>query len=88
MDGNKLTKIKMDKKIIEAHGRIIYEFEVLHTAWELDYKGWIVESGKDRKIILTNHGVTYVAKKSDLKKKIQEYSEAIKETEEALKLLK
>ena len=86
MGGNKLTK--MDKKIIEAHGRIIYEFEVLHTAWELDYKGWVVESSGVRKLILTNHGVTYVAKKSDLKKKIQEYNKTIKGTEKALKLLK
>jgi hypothetical protein len=74
------------KKIEEQYGKVVFEFQLLHAGWELDDKGWIVERGKKRFIVLTNHGVTYVAKKNELKAKIKEYSKAIKQTEKALKL--
>jgi len=76
------------KKIEEQYGTVIFEFQVFHTGWELDATGWVVERGKKRFIVLTNHGTSYVAKNKELKAKIKEYSNIIKQTEKALRLLK
>lgn len=77
-----------NKMIEEQYGKIIFEFSLLHNGWDMDVTGWVVQRDKKNFIVLTNHGTTYIAKNSDLKTKIREYSKAIKQTEKALKMLK
>ena len=76
------------KKVEEQYGTVVFEFPVFHTGWELDATGWVVERGKKRFIVLTNHGTSYIAKNSELKAKIREYSKVIKQTERAIKFNK
>jgi len=68
--------------------RKIFEFKVYWHAWECDSEGYVMEdvTGK-RHLILTNHGSMYIAEEQQALAKIEEYQEAIRETQKALYLL-
>jgi len=67
--------------------QILCEFVVLHHEWELDGYGYIVCLEDDSiELILTNHGIPYIAKASHLKEQIKTYENAIKMTERAIDL--
>lgn len=67
----------------------ILEFPVLFAGWEMDSKGWIAELNTDKSkvLVLTNHGVEYLADRSELQARIREYQRVINKSEEALDLL-
>lgn len=69
----------------DQFGKILFEFIILHSGWESDEKGYIIETetGK-REIILSSHGVFYIASVTELMDKIAEYRQVISETEKAL----
>lgn len=67
----------------------IYEFPVMWSGWELDNKGWVAldDNGK-RVIVLTNHGVEYIASNDELHEKIKSYTATIEATEKALEIVR
>ena len=66
----------------------LYEFPVLWSGWELDEKGWVALDNSGQKvIILTNHGVEYVASIDDLQKHLLRYKEATEATKKAIKMV-
>lgn len=71
-----------------SEGRVIKEFRILYSGWELDGAGEIYEdqSGK-RYLVLTNHGMPYIGSSDELREQIKEYQEVIVETQEAIRLL-
>jgi hypothetical protein len=70
------------------YAKKLYEFPVMHSGWEMDSKGWVVELADGRRaILLANHGVEYLAKPSELHELIEEYQQAISATRKALGIL-
>lgn len=65
---------------------ILFEFPVLYSGWECDEKGYVVDVDGKSCIVLTSHGRTYFAKNAELEFKIKEYKEAIKKSEQALRM--
>lgn len=75
-------------KIQENFGKIICKFPILHSGWEMDGEGFVVEKENKRNIILTNHSNPYISSIDELDKKISEYKEVIQATDRAIHLLK
>jgi hypothetical protein len=78
----------MKNKIEEKYGKIVFEFPILHENWENDQVGYVVDNNGSKMLILTNHGVDYIADSFELDIKIAEYQKIIMETKKALTLLK
>jgi hypothetical protein len=76
------------KKIENKYGKIVFEFSILHDNWEGDHIGYVVDNGGSKILILTNHGVDYMADPYELEMKIAEYQNTIMQTKKALTLLK
>lgn len=77
----------MKIKDIEKFGKIVFSFTVMHSGWEGDTEGWVLTKGNKNILILTNHGVPYEAKPSELSQKITEYKTCIDKTRQALALI-
>lgn len=77
----------IETKIEEQFGKIICRFKVLHSGWEMDGDGFIVERDDKRNIVLTNHSNPYISSIEELGKKISEYKEVIQATSRAIHLL-
>ncbi len=69
------------------NAKLLLEFPILYSGWEIDNIGWVIEDQKIVKLILTSHGGPYVATPKDLKEKIEEYKAALAKTEKALNML-
>lgn len=69
------------------NGKFVYGFSILHSAWEHDYKGWILEENGKKKLVLTNHEIPYVAKRQELLDLMDKYQQAMNETRQALRVL-
>jgi len=54
----------------------------------MDNVGYVVKAEGLNILVLSNHEKLYVADRVELEEKLQEYKEAIRETEKALELLK
>lgn len=67
--------------------KIIHTFSILHSDWELDNLGWIVQVDNKNILLLTNHNVLYKAHKDEIKKYLSFYKEVMEQTERALILL-
>lgn len=67
----------------------LYEFPVMWQGWEPDDKGWVAldDNGK-MVIILTNHGIEYIASSDELHEKIKRYKATIEATEKALEMVR
>ena len=57
---------------------------VLHCGWESDCEAWLVDDEGEMKLVMTNHGDTYFANKSELVEKIEEYEGALAESKAVL----
>jgi hypothetical protein len=77
-----------EKKIEKLYGKIISKFKFLNHQWEMDGYGYVVNTGNNKKIIVTNHGKPIAVDKSYIETKISEYKEVIQETQRALFLIK
>jgi hypothetical protein len=73
---------------IKLHGKILKTFEMAYPGWECDGTGWIIEYEGKRYVILTDHGTEIIADKSSLTQQIKLYERLIKQTKEAIKLIK
>jgi hypothetical protein len=78
----------MKNIIEEKYGKIVFEFPILHDNWEGDHIGYVVDNSGSKMLILTNHGVDYMADPDELEIKIAEYQKIIMQTKKALTLLK
>ena len=68
--------------------KVIYEFKVYYSGWECDDTAWVMQCPDGRTFLkMTNHGREVIRDSIFLKKKINEYKEAIKNTEYAIKFL-
>lgn len=76
----------LEKQITEQFGKIIKKFPILHHGWDGDGYGYVIED-KEYKLVLTNHSKPYLADASELMAKINQYQQAIGETNEAINLL-
>ena len=82
---NEVPKTKLEKKIENTFGKIVYKFPVCHHQWEMDGYGFIVDDGKCyKKVIMTNHGEPHISSFRELRKKIEEYMGVINKTEKAM----
>ncbi len=77
----------LKKRIEKKYGKIVFEFPVLHRQWESDSFGFIVETEKGKRIVLTDHGKEYLATAKELEDKIAEYQQITQQTQKALYLL-
>lgn len=84
---DKAEEASMHIQVEGKHFKAIKKIRVLWESWECDSTAWIVEDNSERKVVMTNHGQHYFAKKEDLESKIKEYKDIINETEEALSML-
>ena len=67
---------------------ILKDFVILHKGWEMDNIGWIVElENGERKLVLTNHGSSYVADIKELEKKIKEYERLTASDKDAIGMM-
>ena len=78
----------LEKKIEKEFGKIIHKFEILNHQWEMDGYGYIVNTGFDCKLIVTDHGKPVIVGKYFLTNKLEEYKQIVKNTEKALSLIK
>jgi hypothetical protein len=78
----------VDKKIEKEFGKIIHKFEILNHQWEMDGYGYIVNTGFDCKLIVTDHGKPVIVGKDFITNKLEEYKQIVLNTEKALSLIK
>lgn len=72
----------------EGVKRKLFAFKVMHCGWECDEDGWVVEmEDGSRALVLMNHMSLYVAKPSELRKKLTEYKKVAAATEKALAMV-
>ena len=65
--------------------KVLYEFPVLHSGWEMDNVGQVVDfTDGSSGLILTNHGRPYIGTIAGLEAKVKEYEKAIEETDKAM----
>ena len=63
------AEIKFNLKIV----RIVQEIPILHSGWEMDNKGWLVElEGGKLQALTTNHGSLCLWTQKDLQAKYEE----------------
>ncbi len=80
---SKLKYVNKDDNI-----EILYEFPILWSGWECDYKGYVARHKNKTVLILSTHGTKYFADEIELEVKIAAYEQAIKATKKALEMLK
>jgi hypothetical protein len=84
---------EMNRKMaepIEIEGRTyrkIKIFKVYHSGWECDSEGFVVTDGYRYHLVLTNHGQPYLATVEEAQKLMNNYRQAIEDTQYALNLL-
>lgn len=68
---------------------VLHTFPVLFKGWECDGDAAIVRMKDDGsvRLLMTNHGRSYLASPTELMDKIKEYQMAIQDTNKALSLL-
>ena len=74
-------------KTINIEGKeykTISDFPVLHSGWEIDSVGYVVQHDDKKKIAISDHGRFHFADDAEIIKIIIRYQDAIKHTVEAL----
>lgn len=94
---NKLSERYLELKEIEENAKPVkvdgIEYKrlktiaVLHSGWECDEKAFLVETSEGNRLVMTNHGCAYFAKPEELHSKIEEYQQALKDTQEMLGMI-
>jgi hypothetical protein len=78
----------VESKYPNAQIKIIKDFPILWSGWEMDNTGWIVSADKTKLLVITNHGQFQIeADASFLVDQQKLYLDTLKDTEEALSLL-
>jgi hypothetical protein len=80
-------RTKLDDKVENEFGKIIYKIPVYELEWEADGWWYIVEKDDKRFVVVTDHGHPMEGKKQNLENKIHEYKDLIQRTEKAILLL-
>lgn len=78
----------VEKKIEKEFGKIIHKFEILNHQWEMDGYGYVVNTGVDCQLVVTDHGKPVAVDKDFLSNKLEEYKQIVRNTEKALSLIK
>ena len=86
--GQVFLKNSLELKIEKDFGTIISKFKILNHEWEMDGYGYVISSGIDPQLVITDHGNPKIIDKEYLNTKISEYKETIQETQRALFLIK
>ena len=81
-------KNSLELKIEKDFGKIVSKFRILNHEWEMDGYGYIINTGIDCQVVVTNHGKPMLVDKGYLETKISDYKEAIQETQRAIFLVK
>lgn len=67
---------------------ILYDFEVLHSGWELDNEAFIIKFNGENRLVWSNHNNLYLVDKTEdrtlLDTFIHDYNNAIDSTKTAL----
>lgn len=94
---NKLSERYLELKEIEENAKPVkvdgveYKrlktIDVLHCGWESDGKAFLVETGEGNRLVMTDHGHAYFAKPEELHNKIEEYQQALKDTQDMLGMI-
>jgi len=77
----------IEKKIEKEFGKIIHKFEILNHQWEMDGYGYIVNTGINCQLVVTDHGKPAIVGKDFLANKLEEYRQIVLNTEKALSLI-
>lgn len=67
---------------------ILLEFPILHSGWEMDNIGWIIQANGKRSVLTTRHGSPYLMSLHEAEEKIAEYNKAIDGMRAAIGALK
>ena len=70
-----MDKFKKGDKIGDKTVKeILFEFEILSCAWEIDETAWVVLfSDNSKEIVLTNHNVPYISEWTEIDKIVEKY---------------
>lgn len=66
--------------------RVLKKIDVLWSGWECDGIAWLVQTDDGPKIVMSDHGQKHFDNGDELRARIFAYNEAIRETEELLKM--
>lgn len=66
--------------------QVLKKIDVLWSGWECDGIAWLVQTGDGPKIVMSDHGQKHFDNGDELRARIFAYNEAIRETEELLKM--
>jgi hypothetical protein len=80
----RLLNIEVDGK----HFKALKAISVYWSGWECDGTAWVVKDGEELRLVASNHGSLYFTDKSFLQGKLEEYKQAIADTEDLLSMLK
>lgn len=94
---NKLSERYLELKEIEENAKPVkvdgveYKrlktIDVLHCGWESDSKAFLVETNEGNRLVMTDHGRAYFAKPEELHSKIEEYQQALKDSQDMLGMM-
>lgn len=66
--------------------QVLKKIDVLWSGWECDGLAWLVQTDDGPKIVMSDHGQKHFDDGDELRARIFAYNEAIRETEELLKM--
>lgn len=66
--------------------QVLKKIDVLWSGWECDGIAWLVQTDDGPKIVMSDHGQKHFDNGDELRARIFAYNEAIRETEELLKM--
>jgi hypothetical protein len=86
MDQNELAQAAEQRGYGEVTA-VLHEATVLHSGWEMDNQGWIVQLAQGgRAALTTEHGGVYLWTKADAEKKLAETEASAASLRKALEL--
>ena len=75
------------EEIEKEYGDVINKFDTFYPGWDMDGKGYVCKNKNGvKKIILTDHGHPYVAKKKDILKMINNLQSLEEELKEVIRV--
>lgn len=90
IDNHRNEEVRERESRVEVDGtqyQVLKKIEVLWSGWECDGDAWLVQSTSGPKIVMSDHGEKHFDNGDELRARIFAYQEAIRETEELLKMV-
>lgn len=90
IDKHRQDEIRERDSRVEVDGiqyRVLKKIDVLWSGWECDGSAWLVQTDDGPKIVMSDHGQKHFDNGDELRARIFAYNEAIRETEELLKMV-